>query len=390
MPIPHSGESESTFIKRCFEYPDLQDRPKDQRLAICYSLYKEYKKEKSMDSIKVQSSNPFVNEEEMSIVGILASGELDRDGDIIDPQGVQTDLHKLNPVVYYNHGMGGRDLPIAKCEDKNGNYTVWVDEQNRLMAKCFFVRDDPFSEQIFNLMANKVITGMSLRATPKIKEPIRGRGDHVKQCTLVEASIVALPCDAYACQRVLEKNEFEKMLPEVQDILKSVIDTPMTDIVKAESASNESEGGALREPAAVPHGAEAIQKLHKALIDIHNDHSENAGKLEGKVKANIERVLNKVKDMACGLQDHYAANYADQKPLENCMKSEDEKVEEAKEENKEKNYKEDLNTIKDLVQEILKNQKPEVKVTKEEQDKIEALERSINRQRELILKVRGK
>lgn len=46
MPLPKvsSGESEQDYVSRCMEAQSGESKPKDQKLAICYSTYREAKK----------------------------------------------------------------------------------------------------------------------------------------------------------------------------------------------------------------------------------------------------------------------------------------------------------------------------------------------------------
>lgn len=42
-PEPQEGESESEFMSRCMAYPDLQDKPQDERAALCHGLWEQGK-----------------------------------------------------------------------------------------------------------------------------------------------------------------------------------------------------------------------------------------------------------------------------------------------------------------------------------------------------------
>ena len=40
MPTPLSNESKDDYIKRCMKYSDMQKYSQDQRLAICYDMWR--------------------------------------------------------------------------------------------------------------------------------------------------------------------------------------------------------------------------------------------------------------------------------------------------------------------------------------------------------------
>jgi hypothetical protein len=51
MPKPKKGESEQDFISRCMAYDDMQKYDQKQRAAICYSYWRESKKENIMKPV---------------------------------------------------------------------------------------------------------------------------------------------------------------------------------------------------------------------------------------------------------------------------------------------------------------------------------------------------
>ena len=51
MPVPKPGESKKDFIGRCVPIVISEGRPKDQSIAICYSIWKRNKKHSLLDSL---------------------------------------------------------------------------------------------------------------------------------------------------------------------------------------------------------------------------------------------------------------------------------------------------------------------------------------------------
>src|SRR5437868_1567678 len=68
-----------------------------------------------------------VDVSKMCATGLLATSTCrDRQGDIMEVDGIDFTDHKRNPIVQLDHGQYYH-LPIGKTEDPDGNYTVWVD-----------------------------------------------------------------------------------------------------------------------------------------------------------------------------------------------------------------------------------------------------------------------
>ncbi len=49
MPHPKKNEEKKEFIQRCMAYPDMQDKPADQRYAICQQLWNDKGKAETND-----------------------------------------------------------------------------------------------------------------------------------------------------------------------------------------------------------------------------------------------------------------------------------------------------------------------------------------------------
>lgn len=46
MPKPKPKEKQKDYIARCMRYPDMQKYSQDQRLAICYDMWRSRHKKK--------------------------------------------------------------------------------------------------------------------------------------------------------------------------------------------------------------------------------------------------------------------------------------------------------------------------------------------------------
>ncbi len=104
------------------------------------------------------------NEREMSCTSVWTTASRDRQGDIVIPAGVDTAEHRINPVVMYHHGKGPH-LPIGKAEDAAGNYTGRV-VGDRLIGTTYFAQGNQFAEDVFNLVRQDILRGMSIGFEP--------------------------------------------------------------------------------------------------------------------------------------------------------------------------------------------------------------------------------
>src|SRR5262245_37026232 len=61
----------------------------------------------------------------MSATCVFSTEVVDRVGDVVEVEGIRTENHQRNPVVFWNHGRP-LTLPIGKTRDPSGNYTVEI------------------------------------------------------------------------------------------------------------------------------------------------------------------------------------------------------------------------------------------------------------------------
>lgn len=105
----------------------------------------------------------------MSVTCVLTTPDRDRQGDIVEPLGCDTSDHESNPIVMFHHGRDHK-LPIGKAEDKNGNYTVKLvhgpDNVPRLVGTTFFSQSSPFASDVFGLVAEDILRGVSVGFDP--------------------------------------------------------------------------------------------------------------------------------------------------------------------------------------------------------------------------------
>lgn len=157
-----------------------------------------------------------INESEMSVVIPYADGKRrDGVGDLLEVGGIDTERHKQNPIVLFDHGKSC-SLPIGLAENPNTHeYTNFIDPINKVAkVKAFFYQGTSsigrgsdydhsvFCEQIFDLISKKYIRAGSIGYQVKKAQQLfpdyeKGtpQGLHLLQTLMLEASAVVLPAN---------------------------------------------------------------------------------------------------------------------------------------------------------------------------------------------------
>ena len=122
------------------------------------------------------AEKPVVSKRDMSVTCVLTTPAPDRQGDIVVPAGADFSEHRINPVVLFHHGKGQNGhLPIGKAEDRNGNYTVRLtkgqDGQDRLVGTTHFSQSNRFAQDVFGLVAEDILRGVSVGFDPRDDGP---------------------------------------------------------------------------------------------------------------------------------------------------------------------------------------------------------------------------
>jgi len=148
-----------------------------------------------------------VNEEAFSLTAIISTKTVDRDGDIVEPRGVDLVNYKQNPVVLWAHD---RQLPpIAKALE------ILVSDDT-VMANVLFDKDDGFARMIFNKYAKGFLRTWSIGfgADEENVEPLTDgdgliTGLHFRQWELTEFSAVPVPANPEAVTRELAEMDLK-------------------------------------------------------------------------------------------------------------------------------------------------------------------------------------
>lgn len=129
---------------------------------------------------------------ERQIRVVVSTGDTDREGDIIDPVGIDFTAYKSNPVVLFQHD---HDEPIAKCEQ------IGV-VKGRVEALVQFPPEgvNSKSDEVYGLIKAGVLNAVSIGFIPKSWSPIEGSkfGRRFTTCECIEFSVVSVPANSNA------------------------------------------------------------------------------------------------------------------------------------------------------------------------------------------------
>lgn len=168
------------------------------------------------------------DEKEMSVWINFADGnKKDGVGDILEIGGIDTERHRKNPIVLFDHGKEVK-LPVALAEDpKTLEYTVTLDPISKVgKAKAFFYRGTGlsgvtksdeydhavFCEQLFDLICKRYIRAGSIGYQVKSAEHLhpyerddKGNpvGLHLLSVLMLECSAVVLPANQDTTRKAL-------------------------------------------------------------------------------------------------------------------------------------------------------------------------------------------
>lgn len=163
-----------------------------------YAIGKSY----AIDSLPAQ---PAIDEGRMSATFTISTPTPDRSEDVMNPRGCLLNNYAKNPVVYFDHGFN-LSLPIAKSEDENGELTVSIHD-GHVEATGYFSQKLKESQQIFDLVVEKILRTSSVRFTP-VKYNLRAsseRGGYdMAEWELLEWSVVGIPDNPEAVRKIID------------------------------------------------------------------------------------------------------------------------------------------------------------------------------------------
>lgn len=134
--------------------------------------------------------------------------DVDRDGDIIDPLGINIANFEKNPQLLWSHDA--HELPIGKVTKvKKTAAGLEFDAE-------FAVKENPFAKRVRDLFKGGFLNAFSIGFIPKDRE-----NETITKAELVEISAVNIPANANALLS-REYKMFQKELPEAESMKKEV------------------------------------------------------------------------------------------------------------------------------------------------------------------------
>src|SRR6266545_5196287 len=127
---------------------------------------------------------------------------MDRDRDIVVPEGIELDDFRRNPIVLYGHN---RDAPVGKC--------LWVKPDARgLVAKTLYTArpknyvGEWLPDFVYSMVAADVLRGKSITFIPtEVRDPEAAELAEfpdtqcvITRAMLIEYSVVSVPCNPLA------------------------------------------------------------------------------------------------------------------------------------------------------------------------------------------------
>ena len=121
------------------------------------------------------------------LTGAVAStGDVDRDGESINPNGWNLENFKKNPVILFGHDP--HSLPIGKATD------IRMQGNELLFDAEFAVKENPFAKMVSEMFEGKFLNTFSVGFLPQEQ----GDDGRIESAELLEISAVGVPSNPNA------------------------------------------------------------------------------------------------------------------------------------------------------------------------------------------------
>jgi HK97 family phage prohead protease len=149
-----------------------------------------------------------VDRDKRLLTATISTRSVDRDGDIVEPEGIDFTNFKSNPVVLWAHNPS--QPPIGKIEE------LYVSPTG-VMAEIKFA-ETAFAKDIFNLYADGFLNAWSIgfsalkgHTEPRLDEDGRTQGYVFRKTELLELSAVPIPANPEALTRSMKSFDTETL-----------------------------------------------------------------------------------------------------------------------------------------------------------------------------------
>ncbi len=121
---------------------------------------------------------------------LVTTADLDRDHDRLQPEGVDLEGFKKNPVLLWGHDYS--QIPIGKIEH------IDVEPGRGIRARWRWLEGDDQASRVRNAWEQKIISAASVGFRPKQTAPNDFGGRDYLAWELLEVSLVAVPANPFA------------------------------------------------------------------------------------------------------------------------------------------------------------------------------------------------
>ena len=203
---------------------------------------------------------------------VISDASVDRDKDILFPDGVDLTDYDKNPVVLYQHDSHGDSLPVGHA------VRTWVDS-GRVLSTVQFNQTNALAKEVEAAVAAGDLRACSVgfigvKCEQNSNRPTRwgGFGQDIKEWILLEWSIVKIPSNPNA---VLDRKAFDAFLESAMSTISLTPADPSAVVNKDGDA-----GAGLMGQIATAHKEamghlKACKDMHDSLKEMHKAHKDN-------------------------------------------------------------------------------------------------------------------
>ena len=220
-----------------------------------------------MDTItKEFSADMTVDAGERSFIAEITNNAIDRDNEVVLPEGMDATDFEKNPVIFWNHEYSAP--PIGKAVSLKREKTKWLAKGVMASRPDTLPKEaEWFPDTLLHLMDEGIVNGVSVGIDPTAPPRNASEGDRslfgpevqrvIHRWKILEFSVTPMPANQDALVQAVGKGLIR---PET---VKSYfgIDVPEQEQPQEQP---ESEGGA--DPPAVEPAAEEPARSHKAVV----------------------------------------------------------------------------------------------------------------------------
>lgn len=237
--------------------------------------------------------------DDVTFEATITTAAVDRDMQIVRPEGIDSTNYMKNPVVMYAHDYS--TLPVAKTLELRA-------DGDALVARFQFPPDGTyeFADTVRRMWAGGFLNATSIGFIPKSMvddngEPIkpganawRKANATIDKCELLEFSIVPIPANQEALRRALDVAEVKTMTVKEGRVLSAKDHEMFTGIAKDLRAAVKAIEAYLNANAPAPKAIDASASDNEP----HNDPGAVNGQwLTDEDAEKLQKLLNEIKEM---------------------------------------------------------------------------------------------